>query len=739
MNKKHETRAVEVVKLRPIVLWSLCLIAAGALAEGPNGPTATSASPSLESYRDLIFSVADQYESNEFRIDSLVESLDFDYENAFYFVRDEIRLHPYDGVLRGRQGVLAVRAGNSLERAILLANLIEDMGSDARLAFGSISAERQLELDERTVSDEEGIDFAALASVVGLGPDVQQKMWQRAEHDYAQIAPLALPILVANVQEPNQSRALHVWVQTELGGKWIDLDPAFPDAEPGDVYGAVSTYSTKLDSQARHKVSIRVIAETLAEGQLAESTLLEQTVDASIAAREQILLWFVPQPAPAAAMKLRNLVAPGDGFVPVIAVDGKAVTGQATPPVTTTLSMPSAAESFFSAGKDDALSGIYLEITVHQPNQPPVTKRRILLDRLLPAQRRKPSKQANLLPLEVGYRQPTVFEAIHQIGIVTGGVGPFELASTMGVSMAFANEHFRDQSKFSELTLIDSWWPIGNINLAWLNTGEQVVLDKLNSSDGSFYFVGRPQVAVMSVFPVAIDDQFVLASEIDFLHDDISVVARPESESASTKVGKVRYGLLRSALETELGVAKAKYLDIQGGELISASLRLSPPLNVVKRSSDTYGVAPAQLARDVDAGAIVIVSEGSSIETWWTIDPSSGNTSARLAPGLGGTRIMGRKIYHAGGNFGGSSGARTYVIDPKTMNVIEEYDANNRRVRKSMNKPNKHKRKSGSTEYLTVLEYISIPVGWHVGVSQGMFVTEIFIVVLLNVNTMDHY
>lgn len=99
---------------------------------------------------------------------------------------------------------------------------------------------------------------------------------------------------------------------------------------------------------------------------------------------------------------------------------------------------------------------------------------------------------------------------------------------------------------------------------------------------------------------------------------------------------------------------------------------------------------------------------------------------------------MGRKIYHGGGNFGGSSGGRTYVIDVKTMNVIEEYDAKGRKVRKSMNKPAKHKpKKSGTNEYLTVLEYVSIPTGWHVGLAQGMFVAEIAIIVLLNIATMS--
>lgn len=731
----HTTRSPKR-RLSSSLILSLMLLA-GFIGVPPATAAATQA-PNLEDYRDRVFTVADHYEETDLELSVLTESLDFEPLNAFRFVRDEIALHPYHGVLRGQQGVLAVRAGNALERATLLANLIQDMGLDARLVLGELSADRQRELDRGVIARRAPVDYEALASIAGLGPDVQKAIAQRAASDFEKIAQLALPNLIAEDQSSKPSGMPHVWVQAQLEGKWMDLDPAFPKARPGEAFGSVTGYDSNHEAQAGHEVTIKVIAETLVNGKFSESTLLSKTLDASVAARQQILLWFVPQPANASALALRKLVAPGEGFLPVISVDSKVSTGKATKPIVTASHETSAAESFFASDGVDVVSGMYLELTVQSPNENPVTKRRVLLDRMQADQRRNPSKQSQLLPLAKGFEQPSVFEAIHQIAIVTGGVGPFELASTLGVSMAFANMHFRDKSSFSELTLTDTWWPIGNANLTWLNAGEHIVLDQLNGSDSNFYFVGRPKVALMSVVPTMIDDQFVLASEIDFLHDNISAVAKPGGEPRSTSAGRMRYGILRSALETEAGVEKAKHMDMQDGRLISASLQLSPPLKVVKGAGDVTPQTPAALARDVGAGAIVIINQELPTDTWWSIDPDNGNTSARLAPGLGGQKIMGRKIYHGGGNFGGSSGGRTYVIDVKTMNVIEEYDSKGRKVRKSMNKPAKHKpKKSGTNEYLTVLEYVSIPTGWHVGLAQGMFVAEIAIIVLLNIATMS--
>ena len=54
------------------------------------------------------------------------------------FVRDEVRWVPYDGSLRGVRGTLWSREGNSLDRAVLLAEMLRIAGHPARLVRGTL-------------------------------------------------------------------------------------------------------------------------------------------------------------------------------------------------------------------------------------------------------------------------------------------------------------------------------------------------------------------------------------------------------------------------------------------------------------------------------------------------------------------------------------------------------------------------------------------------------------------------
>ena len=57
---------------------------------------------------------------------------------AFTFVRDSIRFEAYPGVLRGADGTLAARAGNSEDRALLLGALLDAMDVRYQFAIGDL-------------------------------------------------------------------------------------------------------------------------------------------------------------------------------------------------------------------------------------------------------------------------------------------------------------------------------------------------------------------------------------------------------------------------------------------------------------------------------------------------------------------------------------------------------------------------------------------------------------------------
>ncbi len=85
---------------------------------------------------DLLLS---QIDRSQFDIDALIEKLSFDENEIIQFVSREIAFEDYPGTLRGATGTLQSRAGNSLDQAILLARMLNDIGLDARIVEGEIS------------------------------------------------------------------------------------------------------------------------------------------------------------------------------------------------------------------------------------------------------------------------------------------------------------------------------------------------------------------------------------------------------------------------------------------------------------------------------------------------------------------------------------------------------------------------------------------------------------------------
>lgn len=73
--------------------------------------------------------------------EGLIESLGYDVTAAANFVRDEIGYEPYEGVLRGPEGVIATGGGSSWDQAVLAASLINGMGGEAMLVRGELTAD----------------------------------------------------------------------------------------------------------------------------------------------------------------------------------------------------------------------------------------------------------------------------------------------------------------------------------------------------------------------------------------------------------------------------------------------------------------------------------------------------------------------------------------------------------------------------------------------------------------------
>lgn len=281
------------------------------------------------------------------------------------WVRDNTRIVPYAGMLRGASGVLTDRAGNSLDRALLLADLLNRAGYTVRIARAQIPPEAAEALRNRFVASAAKastplattLDKATLLRQIGadprLGPQVleavadaalkdMQTTGARAQGLYHRVVPALLSTLGNDPSRDNRLSADavallrdHFWVQQQVGSTWNDVDP------DNDLVGKPSAIQTfppsAVPGDLEQRVTIKLSAETLASGKLSETTLLQQSWLPSEVAGKAITLTHTLYPqAPLDANLAGKAIQSGflDGVkkssvaLPAMAMGGTSTSGQ---------------------------------------------------------------------------------------------------------------------------------------------------------------------------------------------------------------------------------------------------------------------------------------------------------------------------------------------------------------------------------------------------------------------------
>ena len=356
-------------------------------AQGADGPAA--AGGAREPTADDVKALADRVERlfdavekadqalprESFDVSAVVAAAGNDPQKLFEWVRDQTHWVPYRGALRGAAGVLQDRVGNSLDRALLLAELLRAAGHATRLARGRIPAEGAPELltklraphadqqpaaAQTTADDwdkaldrqakEQGVDpqqfrrnVAALtAPVLRVGEDLAQRVEEQApallEILSKDNAPPKAADPAAATNEAADALSDHWWVQLGGGnGGWSDLDPSLPDAAPGAALARAETTVPlskepgwiPLDAALCHEVTVRVVVEQWKDGRLKQSPVFATTLRPGELHGKRLVFGHTPldwpsdldlaaEPDPAA--KLRDVLLRQHAWVPTLTV-----------------------------------------------------------------------------------------------------------------------------------------------------------------------------------------------------------------------------------------------------------------------------------------------------------------------------------------------------------------------------------------------------------------------------------
>jgi hypothetical protein len=280
---------------------------------------------------DLIVAEAADLPRADFDPGALVTMIGSEPEKLFDWVRDRTYWRPYRGLLRGAQGVMLDRTGSSLDRAVLLGDLLRRAGHSVRLAHAEIQEAQARELlgkvrpvpaQRRAPTAPKEMPAERRRAIAALMPDFEKEI-ESAVAESRRITAEAQALVrsqsevllaaVSEVASPDPSSdeiaalaALrdHWWVERKDGEKWIAMDVLLPEAKVGETlieaarvneWRAVDA-APPIPEDHWHAVQVRVVVERYEAGETKESKVLEVLLRPAEVLERQITLGHMPVP-----------------------------------------------------------------------------------------------------------------------------------------------------------------------------------------------------------------------------------------------------------------------------------------------------------------------------------------------------------------------------------------------------------------------------------------------------------
>jgi hypothetical protein len=615
-------------------------------------------------------------------------------EPAFRWVRDHVRFESYSGAFRGAKGAYIARAANAVDRSLLLAELLKAKGFKTRFVTGRLSAARAEALFDRIFEPDAG----AVASAANDSPQRRElitRIAARARRDYGVLRAALGDTLPATASPPRDAilaeiGGAHVWLQAEtVGGKWIDLDTAFADAEPGRSFSDAPAKPTDvLPPDLHQRMTIRVIVERLNGGKLESEVVLDVTKPVTELVGRQAVLFHAPASAGRGGIGGFGVTAMAGGGrdddprvrLPTLAVTteviyGKPVTfddGTSPPPARGGggggfADLGGAADPIPVASSAQLVAE-FIEFELTLPGGAKEITRRVLVDRAGAAWRASTARDAKALrPLRRDAKGLIDPAAIHNIWFSGGrhdmavyakcakrvvrAIDAVEMrppgapAAPAAASGGQPRAGQPGASKTVDLT--GQLLLIGMQNFPAVAIGDHDLIPALNDDPAARFYLDSPRILMFSLSMDHRDGKSpgIVETQIDLRRDKVRGVARNDQAIAAVARRKLWYGVLGGALEHEIGAIQS--VAMTGGETVpigstSALLdRGGEPKLVLVRPDDGVGAlrqipcgrdAALRLADALARGEALVVPRdsfaGGDEGGYWAVSLATGYTRA---------------------------------------------------------------------------------------------------------------
>ncbi len=605
----------------------------------------------------------------------------------FAWVRDRIALTPYLGALRGAPGTLLDRAGNGLDRALLLAELLRSTGSKVRLAHATLPEEAARGLLEKlprslpSLIEPARSDPATVAAPSAAAPllrRIEDCAQAVSEHTGAILKRMP-DDLVRQAPETEGTAALaalrdHWWVEREEKGVWIDQDLLSLDAaaRPEPQYVLPGPGGFTLEDRLWHEVEVRVLVEQWKDGALFELPALKKSFRPAEHLLEKISLRHVPLDWPQGLEpfaekegmeRLKKTIAQVRRWLPILSIGdtehsqlGFTDTGEVQEGMLRGEARFARGVGVAAGGLDAALGGepassesqltaVWLECEVRSPGLPPRTIRRELFDFFGPVQRQaKAPAKLELTDMQRLDRGLALLGDMEILAQVCRLPGPF---LTRGIARGLLEnrgvlERTLEASAFagpSELfSLMGAVKPVpGGLHLlAFLRS-------QLSRHESAVFFASPSVLTFRRFLAQQGKADLAVREGFDILANGVEVL--PGSGTSPFLV-RMEQGILDTNLEAMLmrGAGTVE----NTAELLAGSatqgvdwLLVRDPAELRQAGRVVPDDARVRMERELAAGNVLVAParplrrDGKDYFGWWRIDPRSGTSLGMMETGMG--------------------------------------------------------------------------------------------------------